>query len=480
MIFLKTAAAYIRVSTEEQTEFSPESQLKAIRKYAKEHDMILPEEFIFTDEGISGRKAEKRPAFQQMIGTAKLKPKPFDVILLWKFSRFARNREDSIVYKSMLRKQCGIDVISISEQLGEDKTSILIEALIEAMDEYYSLNLAEEVKRGMMEKFSRGGAVSQPPFGYSMKDGIFTPNEHAETVRMIFADYLSGMGTRTIARKLNELGICTAKGHNFENRTVEYILTNPVYTGKLRRSKNGRDSLDRYHQSEENTIIIDGPHTPIIDDDIFERVQEKIAVTKKHYPKYSRQAPVEFMLKGLVRCSNCGATLTMQAKHNGLQCHNYARGACKVSHFGKLEKLNSLIIDRIKSDFENNFFDIDIKITSQSDDNHNQTIASAIAREEKKLQRIREAYEAGIDTLDEYKERKDKIQSSIDNLKRQIKTTTPTKSPAELLKTKVSECMEILENNQSSASLKNAMLRSFVEKIIFVRPAGVIEIYYRL
>lgn len=154
---MKTAAAYIRVSTDDQVEFSPDSQLKAIRKYAKEHDMILPEEFIFADEGISGRKTDKRVEFQRMIGMAKIKPKPFDVILLWKFSRFARNREDSIVYKSMLRKQCGIEVISISEQLSEDKTSILIEALIEAMDEYYSLNLAEEVKRGMSEKFSRGG-----------------------------------------------------------------------------------------------------------------------------------------------------------------------------------------------------------------------------------------------------------------------------------------------------------------------------------
>ena len=203
---MKTAAAYIRVSTEDQIEFSPDSQLKAIRKYAKEHDLILPEEFVFADEGISGRKTDKRVQFQRMIGTAKLKPKPFDVILLWKFSRFARNREDSIVYKSMLRKQCGIEVISISEQLTEDKTSILIEALIEAMDEYYSLNLAEEVKRGMSEKFSRGGVVSQPPFGYRMQDGIFFPDETAAPiVQMIFEDYLSGVPVRQIARKLNKV-----------------------------------------------------------------------------------------------------------------------------------------------------------------------------------------------------------------------------------------------------------------------------------
>ena len=226
---MKTAAAYIRVSTDDQIEYSPDSQLKAIRKYAKEHELILPEEFIFVDEGISGRKAEKRPAFQQMIGTAKLKPKPFDVILLWKFSRFARNREDSIVYKSMLRKQCGIDVISISEQLGEDKTSILIEALIEAMDEYYSLNLAEEVKRGMNEKFSRGGVVSQPPFGYRMDHGIFVPDEtNAQIVKMIFSDYIGGMGARQIASKLNDMGIRTINRHSISGDFITHGLSQCV------------------------------------------------------------------------------------------------------------------------------------------------------------------------------------------------------------------------------------------------------------
>ena len=128
---MKIAAAYIRVSTDDQIEYSPDSQRKAILDYAKRNDYIVPQEYIFVDEGISGRST-KRPAFQQMIGTAKQKSHPFDAILVWKFSRFARNREDSVVYKSMLRKQCGVEVVSISEQIGEDKTSILIEALLEA------------------------------------------------------------------------------------------------------------------------------------------------------------------------------------------------------------------------------------------------------------------------------------------------------------------------------------------------------------
>ena len=133
---MKTAAAYIRVSTEEQTEFSPDSQIKKIREYAKSHDIHIPEEYVFLDEGISGRSAAKRPAFQRMIKMARQTPRPFEVILVWKFSRFARNRQDSILYKSMLRKECGVDVVSITEQLSKEPTAILIEALLEAMDEY--------------------------------------------------------------------------------------------------------------------------------------------------------------------------------------------------------------------------------------------------------------------------------------------------------------------------------------------------------
>lgn len=117
---MKTAAAYIRVSTEEQTELSPDSQIRLIKEYADKNGYNVPDEFIFHDDGISGRTAAKRPGFNRMIGAAKLRPRPFDAILLWKFSRFARNREDSIVYKSMLRK-LGIEVISISENVGDDK-----------------------------------------------------------------------------------------------------------------------------------------------------------------------------------------------------------------------------------------------------------------------------------------------------------------------------------------------------------------------
>ena len=127
------AAAYIRVSTEDQTEFSPDAQLKALKAYAKANNMILQEQHIYRDEGISGRKAEKRPGFMAMIAAAKSKAHPFDVILVHRFDRFARSREDSVVYKSMLRRECGVRVISITESIEDDKFSVILESMLEGM-----------------------------------------------------------------------------------------------------------------------------------------------------------------------------------------------------------------------------------------------------------------------------------------------------------------------------------------------------------
>lgn len=473
---MKTAAAYIRVSTEDQIEFSPDSQLKAIRKYAKEHDLILPEEFVFADEGISGRKTDKRVQFQRMIGTAKLKPKPFDVILLWKFSRFARNREDSIVYKSMLRKQCGIEVISISEQLTEDKTSILIEALIEAMDEYYSLNLAEEVRRGMSEKFSRGGVVSQPPFGYRMQDGIFFPDETAAPiVQMIFEDYLSGVPVRQIARKLNEMGVMSRHGNPFENRTVEYILTNPVYIGKLRRSLTG-DRSDRYHEQDQ---CVDGQHQPIITQEVFDAAQAKRADTKKMYKKYARHdQPVQFMLKGMVRCDHCGGTLIMSSTGKYLQCHNYGRGKCKVSHAISIPKINAAVLDKIREDLADPDFESRV-IKQNVPKSAESPIPALIEKEERKLERVREAFEAGIDTLDEYRQNKQRITERLSALRAELIEVVPAPDTS-AFRGRAETSLTTLTDTRASEIIKNQTLHTFVDQIIFMKPSGRIEIVYHL
>lgn len=474
---MKTAAAYIRVSTEDQVEYSPDSQLKAIRDYARKNDMILPEEFIFVDEGISGRKAAKRPEFMKMIGTAKIKPKQFDVILLWKFSRFARNREDSIVYKSMLRKQCGIEVISISEQLGEDKTSILIEALIEAMDEYYSINLAEEVRRGMTEKAQRGEVVSTPPFGYDVKDNVFVPNpETAPIVKMIFNKYLSGRGCLEIAKELNTMGIKTKYGNKWENRGVEYVLRNVVYTGKLTWTPVKSKTRD---YKNEATIITQGKHEPIIEQEIFDKVQEMILEKKKLFPKHSRQSSNEFMLKGFLKCSNCGGAL-VYALNDRVQCNRYSKGTCEVSHSASLSKLNASVINALKSDLETQNFNI-YNIKSAEEQKGSDITPILIEKEKKKLERIKEAYAAGIDTLEEYRSNKEKILKAIEELEKNKKSSVINKEDMhKKLSATIRQSLDILEDPNCSESLKNITLRSFVRQIVYAKKTQSIEILYQV
>jgi len=141
---LKTAGIYARVSSDKQdTDLSISAQLKALREFATRKGYRVVKEFV--DEAESGRTAA-RPAFREMVSLVRRPQKPFDVILVWKYSRFARSREDSIVYKTMFRKK-GIQVISITEPFEDTPTGRLLEAMIESLDEFYSANLGKCLTR---------------------------------------------------------------------------------------------------------------------------------------------------------------------------------------------------------------------------------------------------------------------------------------------------------------------------------------------
>lgn len=472
----KIGAAYIRVSTDDQLEFSPDSQVSKIRDYAKANNILLTDEFIFMEEdGRSGRNVKHRPEFQRMIGIAKTKPKPFDVVLVWKFSRFARNREDSIVYKSMLRKQCGIDVISVSENIGDDKMSILIEAIIEAMDEWYSVNLADEVVRGMTEKAKRGGVVGSPAFGYEVKDGVFVPDaERADIVRLIFDKFVNeDMSYRTIAHMLNNLGIRTAKGGQLENRIIKYILSNPVYIGKIRWSTSGKSNWN--YANNPNVVISDGHHEPIVSKELFKRAQKKAELICKQYPKYARKSNGKFMLQGLIRCSNCGSTLVRSGE--GLQCHSYAKGTCDVSHYISKTIANQKAIEALEECFKEGNINLIIKKPKRVD-NSEALICAQLQREKQKLERIKTAYENGIDTLEEYKENKEKVMQSIKNLKIRLSKNSKAEIDTKAFIKKNLKSLSDLRRLDLSEAEKNRILRNFIERIIFDRKKNSLQIYF--
>lgn len=415
-----TGACYIRVSTEDQTEFSPDAQLKAIKSYAQKNNITLTKQFIFVDEGISGRRAEKRPEFMRMIALAKSKPRPFDVILVHKFDRFARSREDSVVYKSLLKKEAGIKVVSITESIEDDKFSIILEAMLEAMAEYYSLNLSDEVKKGMTEKATRGGLQNGAPFGYKVVNNTLEiVPEEAKFVKLIFEKFASReMGYRQLAQYANDVGIRTHKGNYFENRTIEYILRNPAYIGKLRWTPTGRARRDF---NNPDTIIAEGQHEAIIDIALWDQVQKVVGEIKELYhPKQKSTTQIHNWSYGLVKCGNCGKSLVI-SQRDYYQCAAYSKGTCKVSHGVKISKLETLIMEQIKKDFEG---ELDIRIVPKVSDTEStpeyEILQERLEKCKLKEKRMKEAYQDGIDTLEEYRENKASVEREKETLLSQL------------------------------------------------------------
>lgn len=479
---IKIGAAYIRVSTEDQTEYSPDAQLVEIRKWAARNQYIVPDDLVYIDGGISGRRTDHRDEFKRMISTAKSSPKPFDGILLWKFSRFARNREDSVVYKSMLRQKYGIEVISVSEPIAEGKMGIISEALIEAMDEFYSLNLSEEVRRGMSEKARRGELQSSPAYGYCVQDNMLVPvPDEAEIIRQIFSRFLAGDGYLAIAKQLNAMGIRTHRGNPFEHRTVEYILRNPVYIGKLRWTPSRRVRRDF---DDADTILSDARHTPLIDIDTWERTQQKVLEIKAKWKKHSR--PVwekKHWLSGIVRCASCGNTLIFVSPHY-FKCNAWVKGRCTTSQHIAADILEQSVLHRLERDAIQSVpinFHV-VQATSGAQDERS-TLERKAKVIEQKLSRLKDAYLSGADTVEEYKTAKAqlqqeqaKIRAGIDRMDaglRQMGTTAA-------MRDRIRSALALLTSPTASIAEKYAAADGIIDTCTWDKAKAEVLITYRL
>jgi DNA invertase Pin-like site-specific DNA recombinase len=483
---LNIGAAYVRVSDERQDEYSPDSQLKKIREYAAKEGYLIPDEYVFYDDGISGKSARKRDDFNRMIAIAKEKTHPFDRIYVWKFSRFARNQEESMVYKNLLRKK-GVTVVSVSEPIPEGHFGSLIERIIEWMDEFYLVNLGTEVTRGMTERFSRGEAVVPPPFGYKMGEKSYIPDEesgNADIVREIFKRYADGEKQREIAISLGERGVRTKRGNMPENRWVEYILRNACYIGKLRWTTDGIRAVSRRDYDNDKIMVIDGHHEPLISMELWEKVQKMLDDQKKAYPKYAkRQQPINYMLKGLVRCDSCDGPIAMssavsgKAKTRTMQCCNYSHGSCHTSHSITMPKIEAALLQGLRKALKEKQFTINPKTPKKSAPTM-VDYEKLIAVEERRLERAKQAYLAEIDTIEQYAQNKKEITERIDDLKKRQNKEIFQKIDVDAFSEKVAEILKFIEREDVTEEAKNEALHTIIEKVVYEKAKGNLAIYF--
>lgn len=319
------AAAYIRVSSDMQVEqgSSLPSQLAAVKDFAAKNNYVIADEYIFTDEGISAR-TDDRPAFRRMVALAKQKTPPFRAIICYESSRFSRNREDSIVYKGLLRRR-GIEIRFVKQDFGDGPTAMLMEGITEVIDEWFSANFAIETVRGhkqnVRDGYSTGG---RPPYGLRVghtqnehgKDkSVWEPNpETAPIVQRIYAEYAGGNGYNIITDGLNRDQVPSPSGGSWNKNTLHYILhhNTAAYLG-----------TQIYGRQKPRKLHFDGKYNPSdqweIKENAWEAVitkEEAVMVEKraKHYQSHPRQERDEkdgprYLLTGRIYCGECGAAM---------------------------------------------------------------------------------------------------------------------------------------------------------------------------
>ena len=287
-----------------QTDQSVEGQLMVCREYALRNNMNVVGEYV--DRSISGKSVEKRDDFQRMISDSNYKE--FEGVIVYQFDRFSRNREDSVVYKGILKKN-GVRVISARENITDDASGIILEGLLEAMAEYYSAELSQKIVRGMQKSADKLQVYGSLPYGYKNVEKKYVINEdRAKWVRKIYQMYLDGVKITEICEYLNGMGINNALGKPFRISYISKMLQNKRYCGYY-----------TYKGSE-----IDGAIPVIISKEDFNAVQKKLEKNKRA-PGAGKAVDEKYLLTTKIFCGVCGGAIigTGGTGRNGTMHHYY-------------------------------------------------------------------------------------------------------------------------------------------------------------
>ena len=281
----KTAVAYARYSSHNQRDVSIEQQLQDIRAYAEREGYTIIHEYV--DRAKSGfTHSDRRAEFQSMLRDASIGA--FDTVIAWKVDRFGRDRRESSSYKGQLA-DVGVSVVYAMEPIPDGAVGCLTEGMLEAIAEWYSRNLSENIRRGKRDNATKCLYNGVKIYGYSKgPDGHYVINEtEAAVVRRIFSMYAQGNSAATIKKALDRDGVLTMNGIPYPLSRIIYMITNEAYIGVYR---------------FEN-IRIPGGMPAIIDKDTWEICQTLRAKTAKHFER----TQIDFYFTGKCTCGLCNA-----------------------------------------------------------------------------------------------------------------------------------------------------------------------------
>ena len=320
---MDNAYIYTRVSTLIQVDgFSLDAQEEEIREFAKRHEINIVGKY--SDEGKSGKNAEHRPAFNQMMDDIRSKKDNIRYVLVFKLSRFARNTSDTAKYLQELAS-FGIGLLGVKDGIDTSTaTGKMIANIMGAVAEVELENIHEQTLAGRQQKARSGlwnGA--QAPFGYAIENkSLVVCPEEAEIVKEIFRLYTEeGQTIRYITKKLNDEGMKREQRGNtrfsvFTERTVRSILKNPIYEGKIAYGRRHTVKVEGTNnetkvvkqKDESKIILVEGVHEAIISPEMFEKAGAKLSENIRHRKTRSDSTTV-YPLTGLIKCPDCGKNI---------------------------------------------------------------------------------------------------------------------------------------------------------------------------
>ena len=449
------AVLYARFSSDNQRDESIDAQVRAIKDFAKGNNISIIGKYV---DRAKSATTDDRPEFQRMIKDSS--KKTFELVLVHKLDRFARNRNDAIANRVALKKN-DVSLLSVTELLDEDRPeSIILESVLEAMAEYYSKNLAREVRKGQKENALKGqhnGGFA--PLGYNVDPAtrmLVINEEEAEAVRLIFKMMLQHSGYNAILVALKERGYKTKAGKDFGKNSIYEILHNPKYKGTYVYNRvspaNPANKKRNSHKlnSEDKMIVIPNGCPAIISEEDFDAVNAILGSRST-----GRRVIETYLLAGKIFCGECGARYVGNRKKSTgnrkpvvtYRCNNRARKtsiACSNKEINR-NYIEQFVIDKI----EEALFDKELieSIMSQFQEymRHRDADANAeVKRLVKKVQQIdtkvnnlveilaevgSNAFQKGaiLEKLDTLERDKASIQSKIDGEKERLESRVPTK-----------------------------------------------------
>ena len=458
-----TGVIYARYSSNLQREESIEQQIEECKAYAKANDINIVK--IYADKAVSG-KTDKRDAFQRL---KKDIPKGlFECVIAYKSSRIARNTYHALEFEELLSRN-GIQMFYAREDFGNNAAGRLALRMMMSINQFYSENLSEDVKRGMRGDAEQGLAINAPPYGYKIVDKHYAIEPaQAEVVKEIFDAVLKGITFAELAESLNSRGLRTRRGGKFGKSSFAHILTNERYRGVY----------------EYMDVRIEDGMPRIIDEETFFKVQE--ALKTKPNPRGHRHAGdnSEYLLTGKLFCGLCGSPMSGMCgtSKSGVKYYYYS---CQGRPECKKENVKREVIEQAVTQYT-----VDLVLTDdviekladaamqyQEDAIKNSplpALESELRENKKALQNCLKAIEQGI-LSDTVVNRVNELELECQELQSQIALARADR-PHFTREQFIFTLEKFRGGDASDKRYQRLIIKSFVEKVVLFD--GRIEIHY--